>query len=276
MDLQTSLTIVLIILFGGQQHQANEQPIESIPILKHHQNGLDLVKIPKHRTWDVYDVYSDVLSHSLDKPFGDNHGRYTNVHETAHSIHSQLRKIYKPLFKKSVNGFYCLDGQCAIVEDPNIKIRHVQKYIPDILKSSRYKLYLVEQLQYWDDVPTYILDEWNCYVLGAECAVDDAKRKRALEKTNAVSGAIEFSIYATALAMAVKNHDPLFWETNNQFKAFIKYNLLRSERAFSAGAGIPEFANKEQDRLQQALLNHPDAEPIREFLKNEFDGIFVD
>jgi hypothetical protein len=276
MDLQTSFTILFIILCG-QQHHASEHVIESVPALKENNKyGLDLIKIQKQKNFEEYDIYNDVLSHSLEKPFGDNHGRYTNVHETAHGIHNQLRKIYKPLFKKSVNGFYCLNGQCAIVEDPNIKIRHVQKYIPDVLKSSRYKLYLVEQLQYWDDVPTYILDEWNCYVLGAECAVDDAKRKRDLEKTNAVSGALEFSVYATALAMAVKNHDPLFWETNSQFKAFIKYNLLRSERAFSAGAGVPEFANKEQDRLQQTLLNHPDAEPIREFLKNEFDGIFVD
>ena len=106
--------------------------------------------------------------------------------------------------------------------------------------------------------------------------MDDSRRGRTLEKTNAVSGALEFSIYSVAFAMAVKEHDPLFWKNNSHFKAFIKYNLIRSERVFNAGAGVPEFRNSEQDRLQQALLKDKDAEPIRQFLKNEFDGIFVD
>lgn len=268
--------ILFFLCFGQPQYFSTDYtPIIPVIVRPQHES-LDLISIPKYRNLMGGDVYSDVLNHSKQKPHGDKDGRYTNVHETAHGIHNELRRIYKPLLKKSVNGFYCLNGKCAIIEDPNIKIRHVQRYIPEVLRSSRYKLYLVEQLMYWDDTPTYILDEWNCYVLGAECAVDDSKNNKSLEKTNAVSGALEFSIYATALAIAVKENDPVFWETNIQFKSFIKYNLIRSERAFSAGADVPEFRNSEQDRLQQALLNHPDSKPIREFLKTEFDGIFVD
>jgi hypothetical protein len=270
-------TIVLLFFFGQQQQYFAQNYTAIVPkIVQPKHESLDFLFVPKYRNLSGNDVYSDVLNHSKQQPHGDKDGRYTNVHETAHGIHNELRQKYKPLLKKSVNGFYCLDSKCVIVDDPNIKIRHVQRYIPEVLRSSRYKLYLEDQLVYWDDVPTYILDEWNSYVLGAECAVDDFKRNRQLEKTNAVSGALEFGIYSTALAMAVKENDPVFWETNTQFKGFIKYNLIRSERAFSAGADVPEFRNKEQDRLQQALLNHKDAEPIRQFLKTEFDGIFVD
>lgn len=271
------LTTLFLLLFGQQQYYFAQNYSPIIPkVVQPKHESLDLLTIPKYRDYPDNDVYSDVLSHSKQKPHGDKDGRYTNVHETAHGIHSELRQKYKPLLKKSINGFYCLNGKVAIIEDPNIKIRHVQKYIPHVLKSSRYKLYLEDQLVYWDDVPTYLLDEWTCYILGAECAVDDFKKKRELEKTNAVSGALEFSIYVTALAIAVKEHDPLFWETNSQFKSFIKYNLIRSEQAFSAGVRVPEFSNKEQDRLRTALLKDKDAEPIREFLKTEFDGIFVD
>lgn len=270
-------TVFLLLFFSQQNYIPPHIDVvpHIIPAPKKYES-LDLLSIPKHRDLPGKNIYSDVLNHSRQKPHGDQDGRYSNVHETAHGIHSELRSLFKPLFKKSVNGFYCLNGKCAIVEDPNIKIRHVQKYVPHVLQSARYKLYLIDQIKYWDDTPTYILDEWNCYILGAECAVDDARNNLELEKTNAVSGALEFSIYSVALAIAVKEHDPVFWHTNEQFKSFIKYNLIRAEKVFSAGADIPEFQNKEQDRLQEALLNHKDAESIREFLKTEFDGIFVD
>jgi hypothetical protein len=271
------LPLLFLFFFIQQQYSFAQDYSAIVPQVAQQKNeSLDLLTIPKYREYIENDIYSDVLSHSKQEPHGDHDGRYTNVHETAHGIHNELRQKFKPLFKKSVNGFYCLNGKVAIVDDPNIKIRHVQKYIPEILRSSRYKLYLIDQLAYWDDTPTYLLDEWNCYVLGAECAVDDFERKKPLQKTNAVSGALEFSIYSVALAIAIKEHDPLFWNNDIQFKAFIKYNLIRSERVFSIGAAVPEFVNREQDRLQKALLNHPDAEPIRQFLKNEFDGIFVD
>jgi len=238
--------------------------------------GIEFISVPKYRSIDSGCVYADVLNHSKQKPHGDQDGRYTNVHETAHGIHNELRNHYRSIIKSPINVLYCLNGKAVIVDDPNIKMRHVSPYVPEVLRSSRFKLYLVKQLEYWDDTPTYIFDEWTCYVLGAECAVDDSRRGRTLEKTNAVSGALEFSIYSVAFAMAVKEHDPLFWKNNSHFKAFIKYNLIRSERVFNAGAGVPEFRNSEQDRLQQALLKDKDAEPIRQFLKNEFDGIFVD
>jgi hypothetical protein len=240
-------------------------------------HGINFIHVNRYKQHKEYSIYNDVLSHTKNEPHGDKDGRYTNVHETAHSIHNELRFQYRKLFhNRSFNVLYCLNDKAVIIEDPNIRIRHVQRYIPNILRSSRYKIYLVEQLQYWDETPTYLLDEWNCYILGAECAVDDSNKKIPLEKTNAVSGALEFSIYCTALAMAVQENDPIFWETNTQFKSFIKYSLIRSEKVFGAGSVVPEFHNKEQTRLLNDLLNHPDSGQMRDFLKREFDGIFVE
>ena len=238
--------------------------------------SLEFIKLPKYRSLDSNSIYSDVLSHSKQKPYGDKHGRYTNVHETAHGIHSELRNEHQSLFDYPINAFYCLDGKAVILPEPKIKLRHVSKYIPEILRSYRHKTYLIEQLKYWDDQPTYLLDEWSCYLLGSECAVDDHSNNMPLEKTDAISGSLEFSIYSIALAISIKEHDANYWENTPQFKEFVKYNLVRSEKVFNTGCDIPAFQYKEQDRLREALLNHPDAEPIRTFLKTEFDGIFVD
>jgi hypothetical protein len=270
-----------LCFFHIEQKQTPDILIEPDKIIvpeiqKPKKQSLSFVSVSEYRCLTPESVYCDVLNHSKQEPYGDKLGRYTNVHETAHGIHNELRNEYKTLLKRPVNVFYCLNGKAIVLPEPNIKIRHISKYIPKILRSSRYQLYLVDQTQYWDDVPLYILDEWNCYVLGGECAIDDLKKKVELEKTNAVSGCLEFSIYAVALAMAVKENDTIYWKSNDQFKGFIKYNLIRAERVFGAGSGVPEFYNKEQDRLYDALLNHPDAKELRDFLKSEFDGIFVD
>jgi len=135
--------------------------------------ALDFISVPKYGSINSECVYADVLNHCKQSHHGDQDGRYTNVHETAHGIHNELRNIYRKNLKTSVNVFYCLNGKGVIVKDPNIKMRHINRYVPTNLRSSRYKVYLVDQVKYWDDTPTYNLDEWNCFILGASCSVDD-------------------------------------------------------------------------------------------------------
>ena len=240
---------------------------------------LEFIDVSKYRNIEEsnYSIYADVLSHSRELPFGNQHGRYTSVHETAHSIHNELRNEYKILLKNNkLNVIYLLNSQAAIVHDPNITIEMVQPYVSPSLRSMRYKLYLEKQLEFWNHYPTYLLDEWNCYILGAECAVDDFLQKKPLEKTNAISGALEFSIYTLAMCLAIQDHDPVYWKSHTQFKALVRYNLMRSERVLRLGSDIPEFQYREQDRLRAVLLRHEEAEPMRRLLKTEFDAILLD
>jgi hypothetical protein len=242
-------------------------------------SDLEFIDVSKYRNIaePSYSIYNDVLSHSRELPFGNHNGRYTNVHETAHSIHNELRNTYKALLKNNkLNVIYLLDSQAAIVYDPNISIKMIQPYVNPSLRSTRYRLYLEKQTEFWNDYPTYILDEWNCYILGAECAIDDFLQNKPLEKTNAISGALEFSIYTLAMCLAIKDHDPLYWESHNQFKALVRYNLIRSDRVIRLGFDLPEFQYREQDRLRATLLKHEDSEPIRHLLKTEFDSILLD
>lgn len=238
--------------------------------------GLRLFDLKKHRNLTPDDViYNEVLSYSEEEPFGDEHGRSTNVHETVHGINSFIRNHYKIAYKKNLNGFYAGAGKGVLIENPPLKIRDIVPFIPEVVRGYRFNLYFVKQLGDWDDTPTYPIDEWSAYIAGAECAVDDAIRDIKLkEKSDSVSGSLEFSIYCAALALTVKNKCPEYWENNEQFKNVIKYYLIKSEKVFFEGQGL--FPSKKQDTLLLNLREHQDAKDLRQLLMSEFDGIFVD
>lgn len=240
-------------------------------------SGLNFIKIQKYRNIeDKGLIYTDVLEHSKQKPFGDDSGRNINVHETVHGIHSDYRNEYYKKLKYPLNALYCLNGNIVIVREPNITMRHVTKYIPKKLQSYRYKLYFVEQLQNWDDAPSYILDEWIAYILGSKCAVEDHQKGINTHKSDAVSGCLDFSIYATAFAMAVKEHDPEYWEKHTEFKEIIQYHLIQAEKTLGQGLDIREFNSESQDTLYNNLLYDSDSVDIRNFLIKEFNGIFIE
>lgn len=237
--------------------------------------GLVLVDLPTYRVIEPTNlIYSQVLSHSKTAPFGDDHGRSTNVHETVHGINNQLRNHYKQTLKKNINGFYAGDGKGVIILNPNITMRDIIPYIPSVVRGYRYKLYFIDQIGAWNDVPTYPMDEWTAYIAGAECAVDDRSHKIILEKSDYVSGSLEFSIYCTALCMAVADRDREYWSDNEQFKNAIQYFLIKSEKIFFEGRD--HFPSQQQDKLLDALRNHDDTKDMRTFLLNEFQGVFVD
>lgn len=267
-------------LLANDKHFANNKPyyirFTKLTVRKE-SSGISFIKIPRQR--DIKDecsIYKDVLEHTKQKPFGDDSGRNINIHETVHGIHSDYRNQYEKELKYKLNALYCLDGNIVLVREPNITIRHVIKFIPKNLQSYRYNLYFVEQLQYWDDAPTYILDEWIAYILGSKCAVEDHQKGINTHKSDAVSGCLDFSIYATAFAMAVKQNDPDYWDKYPEFKEIIRYHLIQAEKTLGQGLDISAFNSEKQDILYNNLLNHDDNNEIRNFLLNEFDGIFVD
>lgn len=238
--------------------------------------ALELVKIEKFRDLPENSIYNQVMNYSKDAPFGDKHGRSTNVHETIHGINSYLRnKAVKETKNYKLNGFYAGSGYGIILENPNLRLRQVRDYVPSSVRGYRFKLYFEQQLGDWDDTPTYHMDEWAAYIGGAESAVDDYNNKIIdPEKSDSVSGSLEFSIYCTALAMAVKELDKKYWEENLQFKYAINYYLIKAEKIFFEGQD--KFPSKKQDLLLINLRTSEDTAIMRDFLKEEFQGIFVD
>lgn len=229
---------------------------------------IDIFRLENKRQLENVSVYNFLMT-STTRPFGDQYGRPTNAHETVHGINSGISKL-----KNKHRAFYCGKSRCLWIKEPGIKMQDITPYIPDILKGYRYTLYFVTQLKHWNDVALYPVDEWSAYICGAECAVDDHNQKiKSEEKADSVSGALEFSIYCTALGKAVMELDREYWDNYPQFKNSIKFFLIKSEKVFFDGRYI--FPSQRQERLLQNLREHKEAEPIRRFLIQEFDGVFI-
>lgn len=232
----------------------------------------DFVDIPIYRQNSGKTIFDDVMRHSKDEPFGNEYGRSTNVHETVHGINSYLRQKHWTA-KNKVNGLYAGDGKGIVLKEPNIKMQHIVPFIPNSLQSYRFKLYFIEQIKDWNDFPTYPMDEWVAYIFGGISAIDDHKNKIITEKSDAVSGCLDFSIYCTALCMAIKQNDNKYWEEYPQFKLTVLFFLKKAEKAFFTGHNIFKFP--EQEMLLQNLRTNSDAIEVRKFLLEEFNGVFI-
>jgi len=246
----------------------HEEPIkpEIVPVF---------VDVPEFRSNSEQSVYGDTMRHSEESPFGDQHGRSTNVHETIHGIHSYLRNKYKSSNNR-VNGFYGLDGRGIIIEEPNIRKSQIKKFVPQNLRSFRYSLYLDRSAE-WDDTPLYIYDEWTAYVLGGKCNVDDVQNNRYKGGwSDGVSGCLDFSIYAIALSMAVKEYDPDYWENNKQFRNYTIWNLREACKTYTIGHKMDQFKWDKQDALLIEFLTSSAAEPMRKFVSENFEGVWLD
>lgn len=235
----------------------------------------EFVSVPKFRNSEPDSVFGDVLSHSQENPFGGK-DRATNAHETGHGIHSYLRNKYTSELGKKVNGFYLLQDRGAIIEEPKMRKSDIAKFIPKSLHSYRYSLYIAGQRE-WDDTPLYIYDEWNAYILGGKTNVDDVEKGRYKgEWVDGVSGCIDFSFYAIATAMAVKQHDPTYWNNNKQYRDFTIWNLKEAQKTYTVGHKIKWFKWDKQDALMKAFLISPDASAMRKFVAENLDGVWLD
>jgi hypothetical protein len=234
---------------------------------------LEFVSLPEFSSPKESSVYGDVLAHSAERPFGDAHGRSTNVHETAHGIHSYLRNKYSK--SKRYNGLYCLNGKAIVLQEPNIRKHQIIEFIPPNLRGYRFETYISGQ-KAWDDTPLYVYDEWVAYVLGGKCNVQDVENNKFNEGwTDGVSGCLSFSIYAIATCMTVQKYDSQYWQNNNQFRLFTVYMLKQAYNTFMAGRKMEQFKWDKQDKLYDQLLNSEQAIPMRNFIKNNLDGVWL-
>lgn len=222
------------------------------------QNNMNIIDVNKYRS--IKDgIYGDVISHCKNPV--TNEGRYTNVHETSHFISSELR-----FGRKRQNGFYILDGKAVILDQPNITINDIIEYVPPNIRGYRYRLYFINQQKYWNEQPLYILEEWNCYILGGMCAIEDFNNNKKLERTDAVAGMFEFMIYSIATAMCIKDKDKNYWTKNNDFKQFLSSKIIDTKHLFDTGRKIPAFKSKKSDILYKNYATSPEGKIFEKFI----------
>lgn len=264
-------TIILLLLSAINVYSEEPLAIKNLSQMSVRSSpiDIDIFELEDKKQLETNSIYNQVMT-CYAKPFGNKHGRSTNVHETVHGINNTISNT-----KTGYRAFYAGCCRCVWLKEPNLKMEDITPYIPDVLKGYRYTLYFVSQLRYWNDAPLYPVDEWSAYISGAECAVDDYSNNMLTEKnrSDSVSGALEFSIYCTALAKAVKSKDLKYWDTYPQFKNTIKFLLVKSEKVFFEGRSL--FPSERQEILLKNLQTSKKAKPIRDFLVNEFDGVFI-
>jgi hypothetical protein len=112
-------------------------------------------------------------------------------HENSHFINSYARSLYP-----GYNGVYVIGGYVFVLQNPDkLQLEAVAQRIPVSFRGDVYHLYLEQQLKYWNDTPTYILDEWGCYLNGYQCAI----AKKQSDSTFQLARCVEFFIYALTL-----------------------------------------------------------------------------
>lgn len=219
-------------------------------------------------------VYADIINHSRNPVLDES--RNTNAHETTHMITSDLRNAYSQSLGKKVNGFYVMNGKGVILDEPRLRKSDMIPFVPQSLRSYRYPTYVTGQGA-WDDTPTYIFDEWVAYVNGGATSIDDVQKGRHKDSwADSVSGCLDFSIYAVSMCMAIEAKDPEYFRSNTQFKNFMRWHLKRAYDVYAVGSKMDEFKWEKQDALLQSLRTSPDAEKMRKFLKDHFNGVWLD
>lgn len=214
-------------------------------------------------------VLKDVINHEAPGDSNNYDDKVTIAHETSHGIHAYIRGHFNSSGKK-INGFYVLDNQAVVIEEPKMRKSQVGPFVPQSLRGPRYSTYITGQTA-WDDTPLYIWDEWVAYTNGGDAGVNQVQQGLWHEGwRDAVAGQIEFSVYAIATAMAAEKYDPNYFTGNKQFREFLAWNLERSMTTFKIGARMEEFKYDAQDQYYEKLRTSSDAEDLRAFTRELF------
>lgn len=192
-------------------------------------------------------VLKDIMNHEAPGDSDQYDDRITLGHETTHGINAYIRNHLNQT-GKNANGFYVLQNRAVVVVEPNIKKSSVANYVPPSLRGWSYDTYIVGQTE-WDDTPLYLFDEWDAYVNGGATGVDLVQHQLWNDPwRDGVRGPLEFTVYALATAMAVKELDSNYFETNQQFKEFLAFNVKRAMQVYLTGSVMTAFKWDEQDR----------------------------
>jgi hypothetical protein len=199
------------------------------------------------------------------------HERATNAHENIHMINAHYAN--KTGGKK--RAFY-ITGEKGVFLTvwPKIKKDDVRQFVPLSVRGYRYANYL-NGAKEWNNQPLYILDEWSAYVGGGMVALEDHQNGINRDRSDRMSGALEFSIYSTALCMTIEQQDPEFWKNNKEFRGFVGKMIDKSKKLFYTGRHIKDFESASQEKLLDALRNAEDAKELRDFLEEHFNGAFL-
>jgi hypothetical protein len=218
------------------------------------------------------DILKDIETH-LPASYGDQYrfedDEITWGHETTHGVNSDVRNYHNNSGKRA-NGLYLLGDCGVIVVEPDILKSAVAPYVPQVLRGFRYSTYITGQTA-WDDMPTYIMDEFVAYTNGGAVGVELVQKGLWNHQwQDGVAGQLEFVVYALALGMAVEDGDPTYWATEPQLRELIAHEIRRAMDIFALGRAMPAFEYDVQDTYLQELRTSSQAAEMREWVKETY------
>jgi hypothetical protein len=162
----------------------------------------------------------------------------TWTHEATHGVNSLVRNTLAPNGHQ-YNAAYCLGGRAAVLLEPRpVTLGEVARMVPAALRGrNTFNLYLVQQRQYWDKEPLYMLDEWSAYTNGADQWVQYKKAGRQHSSASELLFMAHFAIYSLCMAAAVDSSQRKgrLQYDDTQLKAFIQWQWNRMMNLFADG-----------------------------------------
>jgi len=199
-------------------------------------------------------VLGDIESHlPHGHPYKDA-DKITYAHECSHGINSNIRNKYSNLGK--INAFYCLQNRAIVLKEPDITLAKVARAVPDSLRGSVYRLYLINQQRYWNHEPLYVLDEFDSYINGSVCRLDLKIENRA----ESVRNMAEFNVYSICLSQ--------LFQPDLEFKNFLIWQLERAMSIYQQSLNLGDISAATE--YLNIFKTNKDASSLRQFTREYF------
>jgi hypothetical protein len=151
----------------------------------------------------------------------------TWTHEGTHGVSHLASKVHKRQDRLTI---YLLDGHCITLQHPGVSILEVAAAVPredwEGQPESMFTLYLVNQQQYFNDEPLYLLEEWVGYTHGAIVRQQAGKKDRE----DTIWRARLMERWCRVMARVSREMDPEAPDLD-AIDAFIEWNAARMPEA---------------------------------------------
>lgn len=161
----------------------------------------------------------------------------TWVHEGTHYINSNITR------EKGKQGLYLTDGRAVILDSPRLTLEQVAVAVPAKDRRTIYQTYLIDQRQWWNKEPLYLLNEWVAYGNGTACR--KSLNKTGRDRIDTVRFALEMEVYVKVMADLARK-DP-YYKGSQDLDAFIVWHGSRIRYL----AGPEDVALAESEMLKK-------------------------
>ena len=235
----------------------------------------------KERDTRLEPSLADIESHMPDgHPYMDRR-HVTWAHETTHGLNARIRNQsvqIEQIHSGSVpltlpipeiqdtsvvsgryNACYVLNNMAFVMEEPPLKLSQIANSVPTSMRGMSYRLYLIQQQQYWNDCPLYVLDEWSAYTNGLSTALDANGGDGTFSD---VLQSLEFMAYTFVLARLLIPRAAQYTE----FYLFIKWQAERCASLYQRAKRIENLASSSLVEYEKKILAASDFDQERAML----------